>query len=281
MAFSTAGRNKNIMVSHVITYLVVVSSCLLVIRSFKKAKASQYVQILFFLWWVIYTSAHLTAGKYYLISTVTGGAFLFLLVPLSFAYINNKSQKPSAEQKPLHYLRTVIMKFISNFGSYMQHKIGFNGMAVSPDTKHHHSVVLTRDRMGQIEERVTKHLEEKKPYLQRSYSLKMLSDETHISVHHLSAFVNQYYKINFNDFINEYRVMTCVDKLLSMEWKSKKLEAIAEESGFNNRNTFTVAFRKVTGINPSQFLKNVKLGTLQKQDRGTISLKTTKVSLTK
>jgi AraC-like DNA-binding protein len=265
------------MASHVITYLVVVSSCLLVIRSFKKATASQYVQFSFFLWWVIYTSVHLTAGKYYLISTVTGGAFLFLLVPLSFAYINNQSQKQSARQKPLHHLRTVIMKFISNFGSYMQHKIGFNDTVVTPDTKHYHSVVLTRDRMGQIEERVTKHLEEKKPYLQRSYSLKMLSDETHISVHHLSAFVNQYYKINFNDFINEYRVMTCVDKLLSMEWKSKKLEAIAEESGFNNRNTFTVAFRKVTGINPSQFLKNVKLGTLEKQDRGTISLKKAKV----
>jgi AraC-like DNA-binding protein len=163
----------------------------------------------------------------------------------------------------------------------MQVKIGFSSTTMKTDARHYHSVVLTRERMCQIDERVTKHLEEKKPYLQRSYSLKMLSDETHISVHHLSAFVNQYYKINFNDFINEYRVMICVDKLLSMEWKSKKLEAIAEESGFNNRNTFTVAFRKVTGINPSQFLKNVKLGTLQKPGNETIIVKTAKVSPTK
>jgi AraC-like DNA-binding protein len=89
----------------------------------------------------------------------------------------------------------------------------------------------------------------------------MLSDETDISVHHLSAFVNQYYKINFNDFINEQRVIACIEKLLSMEWKYKTLEALAEESGFNNRNTFTGAFRKVTGISPSEFLRHIKLGT--------------------
>ena len=42
------------------------------------------------------------------------------------------------------------------------------------------------------------------------------------------------------------------------EYKYKKLEAIAEESGFNNRNTFAIAFRKVTGVNPSEFLRNLK-----------------------
>jgi AraC-like DNA-binding protein len=262
----------------VLTYLLVVSSCLLVLRSFKKVTASQYVRFLFFLGWVIYTAFHFSSDKYYLVSAVTGGAFLFLLVPLSYAYIQNQSNKRTTNQKPLQHLRTVIMKFASSFNHYMQKKIGFTSATIKPDTRHYHSVVLTRERMCQIDERVTKHLEEKKPYLQRSYSLKMLSEETHVSVHHLSAFVNQYYKINFNDFINEYRVMTCVDKLLSMEWRFKKLEAIAEESGFNNRNTFTVAFRKVTGINPSQFLKNVKLGTLEKPVNETIILKTAKAS---
>lgn len=266
------------MPSQIITYLLLVSCCLLVYRSLKKATASQFVQFLFFFWWVIYTAFHFTSDKYYVLSTVTGGAFLLLLVPLSYGYVRNQADKQRAKQKPLQHLGTVIMKFLSNFSQYMQKKIGFSSATMKTDARYFHSVVLTRERMCQIEERVTKHLEEKKPYLQRSYSLKMLSDDTHISVHHLSAFVNQYYKINFNDFINEYRVMICVDKLLSMEWKSKKLEAIAEESGFNNRNTFTVAFRKVTGINPSQFLKNVKLGTLQKTDGAATMLRTAKAS---
>jgi AraC-like DNA-binding protein len=277
--FRLLANKLNPMSGHLFTYLLLVPGSILVLRLFKKAAASEYVQFLFFLWWVIYTSFHFTTGRYYLVSTVSGGAFLFLLVPLSYAYVRNQSGKQQGKQKPLHHLRTAIMNFVANFDRYMQNKIGFSSSATAkPDPRHSHSVVLTRERMCQIEERVTRHLEEKKPYLQRSYSLKMLSDETHIAVHHLSAFVNQYYKINFNDFINEYRVMTCVDKLLSMEWKYKKLEAIAEESGFNNRNTFTVAFRKVTGVNPSQFLKNVKFGTPQKPGSDAVVRKTAKAS---
>jgi AraC-like DNA-binding protein len=45
---------------------------------------------------------------------------------------------------------------------------------------------------------------------------------------------------------------------LNGECKHKKLEAIAGESGFNNRNTFTSAFKRVTGMNPSDFLRNMK-----------------------
>jgi AraC-like DNA-binding protein len=66
--------------------------------------------------------------------------------------------------------------------------------------------------------------------------------------------------MNFNDFINEYRIIFSIDKLLKKEWMYKKLETIANESGFNNRNTFISAFKKVTGVKPSEFLKDIKLG---------------------
>ena len=42
------------------------------------------------------------------------------------------------------------------------------------------------------------------------------------------------------------------------EWKYKTLEAIASEAGFNNRNTFTAAFKKEAGESPSEFLKRIK-----------------------
>jgi hypothetical protein len=79
-------------------------------------------------------------------------------------------------------------------------------------------------------------------------------------VHYLSGFINKYYKMNFNDFINEYRIIFSIDKLLKKEWMYKKLETIAGEAGFNNRNTFISAFKKVTGVKPSEFLKDIKLG---------------------
>ncbi|HEY5970304.1 MAG TPA: AraC family transcriptional regulator, partial [Chitinophagaceae bacterium] len=45
------------------------------------------------------------------------------------------------------------------------------------------------------------------------------------------------------------------------------LESIAEESGFNNRNTFTSAFKKATGLNPSEFIKYIKLGKVQENKK--------------
>jgi AraC-like DNA-binding protein len=126
------------------------------------------------------------------------------------------------------------------------------------EEKHNGSFFLTETRVAEINEAIRRHFEERKPFLQHGYSLRQLSDETGIPLHHLSAFINKHYKMNFNDFINEYRVAYCKEKLLNGECKHKKLEAIAGESGFNNRNTFTSAFKRVTGMNPSDFLRNMK-----------------------
>jgi AraC-like DNA-binding protein len=140
----------------------------------------------------------------------------------------------------------------------------FFGLSRSKKPRHkpnyHASLVISSKRMAEIEETVRKHLEEKKSFLQHGYTLKMFSDETQIPVHYLSGFINKYYKMNFNDFINEYRIIFSIDKLLKKEWMYKKLETIANESGFNNRNTFISAFKKVTGVKPSDFLKDIKLG---------------------
>jgi AraC-like DNA-binding protein len=127
-------------------------------------------------------------------------------------------------------------------------------------SSYHTSLVISPKRRVEIEATVRKHLQENKSFLQHGYTLKMFSEETQIPVHYLSGFINKYYKMNFNDFINEYRIIFSIDKLLKKEWMYKKLETIANESGFNNRNTFISAFKKVTGVKPSEFLKDIKLG---------------------
>lgn len=132
------------------------------------------------------------------------------------------------------------------------------------------SSYISKQRMAEIEEVVRKHLEEKKSFLQHGYTLKMFSEETKIPLYQLSAFVNKYYKMNFNDFINEFRILFSIDKLLKKEWMYKKLETIADESGFNNRNTFISAFKKVTGVKPSEFLKEIKTGNVTNLHPGKI-----------
>ncbi len=62
-------------------------------------------------------------------------------------------------------------------------------------------------------------------------------------------------KISFSDYINKKRVDYCIELLESGRHRNKTLEAIARLSGFNNRNTFTKAFKKFKGKTPSSYLK--------------------------
>jgi AraC-like DNA-binding protein len=134
----------------------------------------------------------------------------------------------------------------------------FNENGNSEKTNATHSPFFSDEEMSRIDSVVRRFLTEKQPFLQRGYSLRRLSEDIRLPLHHLSAFINRQYQMNFNGLINRYRVDYCKIKIMNYEWRVKKLEAIGEESGFSNRNTFTTAFKKVTGLNPSDYLKRIK-----------------------
>lgn len=177
-------------------------------------------------------------------------------------YILTNLYKPQPKKINLFHLRFWIARFNSS---------------INPSVRSRHRVVrkhkteiknpvplyMSQERSSEIEENIRTHFSRNKPFLKHSYSLRMLSEEIHLPLHQLSAFINSNYKMNFNDFVNEYRIISCIDKLIKKEWEFKKLESIAEETGFNNRNTFTSAFKKATGLNPSEFIKYIKLGKVQ------------------
>ena len=199
---------------------------------------------------------------------VTDKALLFLFIPVSYIYILNHLRKRKLD---------IGEQLLSGNGKAVSFKsiLGIKSPAITKqknDVKPALAMMMSQERAAEIELKIHDHFLENRPYLQHGYSLRMLSNETHIPLHHLSAFINKYHKMNFNDFINVYRILFCIDKFFKKEWKYKKLEAIAEEAGFNNRNTFTTAFKKATGLNPSEFLKYVKLGKFQKKPESETNL---------
>ncbi|MES1219983.1 MAG: AraC family transcriptional regulator [Bacteroidota bacterium] len=117
---------------------------------------------------------------------------------------------------------------------------------------------LNKDEVDELDRRLNELLRGEKPFLKHNYTLRQLAEDINISLHHLSAFINVHYGMNFNDFINRYRVNYCISIITQEQLKYKKFEAIAKESGFSNRNTFRIAFKKATGSTPSQYLKEKK-----------------------
>lgn len=121
-----------------------------------------------------------------------------------------------------------------------------------------HGTTAQDHQLLQIEEKLSNIMVGKRGFLNHGYTIRMLSDETGIQSHVLSAYINRTYGMNFNDFINDYRIKFCIEKIKNGEWKCKTLEALSKESGFNNRNSFTLSFKKVTGLTPSSFLKQLR-----------------------
>ena len=120
---------------------------------------------------------------------------------------------------------------------------------------------FNEERIAHMNSSINEFLTTKRPFLQHKYSLGELADDVDIPLHYLSAFINRYHKTSFTHFINKYRVAESKQIIKSGEWRSRTLEAIASEAGFNNRNTFTTAFKKETGVTPFEYLQAIKKST--------------------
>jgi len=99
-------------------------------------------------------------------------------------------------------------------------------------------------------------MEADKPYLNKNITLNDLSSMLNTNQTYLSNYINTKYSINFNDFINKYRVNESCKLLLDDNKGNLSIENIAEKSGFNSKSTFYAAFKKLIGMSPAVFIKN-------------------------
>ncbi len=95
---------------------------------------------------------------------------------------------------------------------------------------------------------------EKKPFLNPNYTLKDLADATNVPIYKLSACLNQIGGSNFSEYLNQWRIHYCLGLIREKKIVNLNLRGIAAKCGFNNRNTFSTAFKKVTGKSPSDYL---------------------------
>lgn len=79
--------------------------------------------------------------------------------------------------------------------------------------------------------------------------------ETNASV--ISKTINQGFQLNFNDFINNYRIEAVKQSFEKGEHKKSTLLGIAYDCGFNSKATFNRAFKKNTGFSPKEFIEKL------------------------
>lgn len=98
-------------------------------------------------------------------------------------------------------------------------------------------------------------MEQEKPYLQSDINLFQLAEHLNISTHDLSFLLNTGLSINFNDYINNYRINEAKRLLKSPKHTHLSIEGIGYESGFSSKSSFFTSFKKIVGLSPLAFKK--------------------------
>lgn len=113
---------------------------------------------------------------------------------------------------------------------------------------------LTIEQGLEFKNKIDEHFSTRKPFVKPGYTIGNLSEETSIPTYQLSAFINQEYGKNFNEFINDQRVNYLKEIVhSSTEYQQFTLEALGQKVGFQSRTAFISAVKRKTGKTPSDF----------------------------
>jgi AraC-like DNA-binding protein len=112
---------------------------------------------------------------------------------------------------------------------------------------------LKSEQIALYQKQLEVYMESEKPFLDPQLTLRRLAEYISIPPHHLSQVINDKFDLNFNEFINNYRIAKAKQMLSDPKSKEYKLLTIAFEVGFNNKTTFNQVFKKKCGATPSEF----------------------------
>ncbi len=119
-------------------------------------------------------------------------------------------------------------------------------------TKEHDSrsgikrTVTTDQRFSKINETILG----EKLYKDPALSLSTLARSVGLSRNDISYLINKNTGVNFNVFINTYRIEEAKRLLKDASYNHLNMLGIAIESGFNSKATFFAAFKQHTGVSP-------------------------------
>ena len=101
-------------------------------------------------------------------------------------------------------------------------------------------------------------IEKRELYINPKLNLRTLALELGQKEKELSRLINECAKVNFHQFINEYRIEKFKQLVQSSKFHQFTLLGIANEAGFSSKSTFYAAFNKFEGMSPKQYVASIK-----------------------
>jgi AraC-like DNA-binding protein len=135
----------------------------------------------------------------------------------------------------------------------LRHPEIFSGVLAVKNVPKYEKSTLTPARASAYVSKLLHLMESERLFARSELKLQDLAHQLDISPHHLSQIINERLGQNFFEFINHYRVAEAQKLLIDPQKQQFTILSLALEVGFNNKASFNAAFKKHTGMTPSQF----------------------------
>ncbi|AXY72513.1 AraC family transcriptional regulator [Paraflavitalea soli] len=96
-------------------------------------------------------------------------------------------------------------------------------------------------------------MDQQEPFLEPSLTVHALAAQMKIPARDLSILINHHLGQHFFDFINEYRIRKAMSILKDPARQGLNIQEVFYEVGFNSKSSFNTAFKKVSGMTPTQY----------------------------
>ncbi len=116
---------------------------------------------------------------------------------------------------------------------------------------------LSGEEMNKIKERLEQVMLNNQPYKNPDLNLTSLAELSGTSPHSLSRVINEGYRVNFNDFVNSYRIREFKRLVQQEKHRSHTLLSMAFDVGFNSKSAFNRSFKKLEQCTPRDYLQRI------------------------
>ena len=183
---------------------------------------------------------------------------LFIFIVIWIAY-NGLSQPQIFRQPLFHKPNNVITYGMNNLGNSQNATIEKSIQSTNEELKTT-AIKDSNSSESDIQKfnKIKSQIEKKELFTNPKLNLRTLALELGVKEKELSRLINECGKINFYQFVNEYRIEKFKQLIQSSEFDQFTLLGLATEAGFSSKSTFYAAFKRFEGMSPKQYEKSVK-----------------------
>jgi len=113
------------------------------------------------------------------------------------------------------------------------------------------------EKYEELYHNILNYFEKEKPYCNSDFTINQLADAMDTNITYISKAININEGMNFNLFLNSYRI-NMVKNMLSNGYQDRfTIKYIYFSCGFKHQSTFNKVFKLIEGITPSEYIRKI------------------------